>query len=120
MAELIRINKYISDTGFCSRREADKLITSGYVTVNGIKAEKGMKIRPKDNVEVKNKPVQTKKRRIYIAFNKPAGVTCTTDKKDKDNIIDFIGYRERIFPIGRLDKTLQNIPSCNPEFFPRV
>lgn len=109
MAELIRINKYISDTGFCSRREADKLITSGYVTVNGIKAEKGMKIRSEDNVEVKNKPVQIKKKRIYIAFNKPAGITCTTDKKDKDNIIDFIGYRERIFPIGRLDKLSEGL-----------
>lgn len=109
MDELIRINKYISDTGFCSRREADKLIADGYVTINGKKAEMGTKVRPDDSILVKNKPIKTKRKKVYIAFNKPAGITCTTDKKDKDNIIDFIGYRERIFPIGRLDKMSEGL-----------
>jgi len=109
MSELKRINKYISETGLCSRREADKLVEMGQVTVNGKKAENGTKVGPNDEVLVKNKPLHKKKKRVYIAFNKPVGVTCTTDLKDPTNIIDYIGYNDRIFPIGRLDKMSEGL-----------
>ncbi len=109
MSELKRLNKYISETGFCSRREADKLIEAGKVTVNGQRPEIGVKVSDKDKVTVNNKPLKNKKRKVYMAFNKPVGVTCTTDSKDPDNIIDFIRYGERIFPIGRLDKMSEGL-----------
>ena len=104
-----RINKFISETGFCSRREADKLVESGSVTVNGVKAELGTKVNEGDVVLINGKPLKTKQKSVYIAFNKPVGVTCTTDLKDKDNIIDFIKHPERIFPIGRLDKPSEGL-----------
>lgn len=109
MSQFIRINKYISSTGFCSRREADKLVEKGRVFVNGKKAEVGTKVTPNDRVTVNNKTISIKKEKIYIAFNKPVGITCTTDRKDKDNIIDFIRFKERIFPIGRLDKNSEGL-----------
>lgn len=105
----IRINKYISDTGLCSRREADQLVAKGLVTVNGKKAEMGTKVGSDDFVKVKNKPLKGKRPNIYIALNKPAGITCTTDLRDKDNIIDFIKFSERIFPIGRLDRASEGL-----------
>ncbi len=105
----MRINKYISDTGFCSRREADKLILDGFVTVNGKKAETGTKIGKNDSVKVKNKLILGVRRKVYIAFNKPKGITSTTDTKDRRNIIDYIGFKERIFPIGRLDKMSEGL-----------
>ncbi|UXI01991.1 23S rRNA pseudouridine(2604) synthase RluF [Photobacterium sp. TY1-4] len=100
----VRLNKYISDSGFCSRREADKLIDQGRVTINGQQPEMGMKVQPDDEVLVDDKPLRSKEKPIYIALNKPTGITCTTERHVKDNIIDFIGHRKRIFPIGRLDK----------------
>ena len=103
-AKAVRLNKFISDTGFCSRREADKLIDQGRVTINGQVPEMGMKVQPGDEVLVDDKPLRAKEQPIYIALNKPAGITCTTERHVKDNIIDFIGHRKRIFPIGRLDK----------------
>ena len=99
-----RINKYIASSGLCSRREADKLIEEGRVTVNGIVAESGMQVSDEDTVLVDGKNIIPEDKSIYIAFNKPLGVTCTTDSRDPSNIIDYIGYSERIFPIGRLDK----------------
>jgi 23S rRNA pseudouridine2604 synthase len=99
-----RINKYIASSGLCSRREADKLIAEGRVTVNGITAESGMQVCEDDVVLVDGKNIIPETNEIYIAFNKPLGVTCTTDSRDPSNIIDYIGYPERIFPIGRLDK----------------
>jgi 23S rRNA pseudouridine2604 synthase len=105
----IRINKFISDTGFCSRREADKLVEQGRVTINGLKPEMGTKVNPGDTVEVDGKPLKSKEAAIYLAFNKPVGITCTTDLKDKDNIIDFINHPKRIFPIGRLDKPSEGL-----------
>ncbi|MBR5358727.1 MAG: pseudouridine synthase [Clostridiales bacterium] len=99
-----RINKYIASSGLCSRREADKLIAEGRVTVNGITAESGMQVCEDDVVLVDGKNIIPETNDIYIAFNKPLGVTCTTDSRDPSNIIDYIGYPERIFPIGRLDK----------------
>ena len=104
-----RINKYISETGFCSRREADKLIEQGRVTINGLKPEMGTKVNPEDSIEIDGKPLKEKEAFIYLAFNKPAGITSTTDLKDKDNIIDFINHKERIFPIGRLDKPSEGL-----------
>ena len=100
----ISLNKYISDTGFCSRREADKYIEECRVTINGKDAFKGNRVQPGDDVRVDGEPLKKKKSRIYIAFNKPKGITCTTDRNDKNNIIDFINHKDRIFPIGRLDK----------------
>ena len=99
-----RINKYIASSGLCSRREADRLIEEGRVTVNGIVAESGMQVCSDDVVLVDGKNIIPEANDVYIAFNKPLGVTCTTDSRDPSNIIDYIGYPERIFPIGRLDK----------------
>lgn len=110
--EKIRINKYFTSIGFCSRRKADKLIEAGYVTVNGKTPEMGQKIDPTiDVVKVNGKVVgETKTEDVYIAFNKPVGIVCTTDTHvEKDNIIDYIKYPTRIFPIGRLDKPSEGL-----------
>jgi 23S rRNA pseudouridine2604 synthase len=104
-----RLNKYISETGYCSRREADKLIEQGLVKVNGKPAELGTKVEVGDEVSVKDVVLKNDIKPVYIAFNKPVGVTCTTDLKDKHNIIDYIGYPERIFHIGRLDKDSEGL-----------
>lgn len=106
---MMRINKYISDTGICSRREADKMIVEKRVTINNNYAELGSIVEPGDIVLVDGKPIGVKKQGVYIAFNKPVGITCTTERHIKGNIIDFINYPERIFPIGRLDKDSQGL-----------
>ena len=103
-SEGIRLNKYIASSGLCSRREADTLIENGKVTVNGEVAVQGTKVNENDVVLVNGRKITPDDDMIYIAFNKPLGVTCTTDKRDPSNIIDYIGYSERIFPVGRLDK----------------
>ena len=103
-SEGIRLNKYIASSGLCSRREADTLIESGKVTINGKAAVQGTKVMDGDIVEVSGKKITPDDSMVYIAFNKPLGVTCTTDQRDPSNIIDYIGYSERIFPVGRLDK----------------
>lgn len=105
----IRLNKFISDTGLCSRREADKLIEQGKVTFNGKKPELGTKVGPGDQVMVNGKLIGSKKPNIYIALNKPVGITCTTELHIEGNIIDFVNHKERIFPIGRLDKPSQGL-----------
>lgn len=107
--EPVRINKFISETGFCSRREADKLVEQGRVTLNGRQAVLGDKATEGDDVRVDGKPLKTKKAGIYIAFNKPVGITCTTERHIKGNIIDYIRHKERIFPIGRLDKPSEGL-----------
>ncbi|ARC83198.1 pseudouridine synthase family protein [Clostridium argentinense CDC 2741] len=107
--EGIRLNKYISESGFCSRREADKLIEKGFVYINNKKAEIGSKVTSKDIVKINNEIIKPKKKRVYIAFNKPVGITCTTERHIKGNIIDYINYPERIFHIGRLDKPSQGL-----------
>jgi 23S rRNA pseudouridine2604 synthase len=99
-----RLNKYISETGFCSRREADKLIEQGRVTINDSVPEMGTKVMPDDKVCIDGQPVSQKEKTIYIALNKPTGITCTTERDIPGNIVDFIGHKKRIFPIGRLDK----------------
>ena len=107
-----RINKYLSEVGFCSRRVADSLIEEGKVTINGEIPELGAKVEEGDQVEVEGKMIGKiiKQNNIYLAFNKPVGVVCTTDRKvEPDNIIDFIKYPKRIFPIGRLDKPSEGL-----------
>ena len=103
------LNKYISETGFCSRREADKYIDQLRVTINGIEATKGNRVKSGDVVLVDGEPIKKKVTAIYMALNKPKGITCTTDLKDKTNIIHFINYKSRIFPIGRLDKRSEGL-----------
>lgn len=109
--ETTRINKYLSEIGYCSRRAADKLILENRVTINGIVPEMGTKIVPGDIVKVDGKLVsKPEEKPVYIAFNKPVGIVCTTDTKvEKDNIIDYIKYPKRIFPIGRLDKPSEGL-----------
>lgn len=106
---LKRINKFISETGFCSRREADRLIGEKRVQVNGVDAELGTKVGKNDIVSIDGKALKVAEEFIYMAFNKPVGVTCTTDLKDKHNIIEFINYPKRIFPVGRLDKPSEGL-----------
>ncbi len=107
-----RINKYLSEVGFCSRRAADRLIEEGKVTINGEITEIGSKVEEGDQVEVEGQKIinPTKQKNIYLAFNKPIGIVCTTDRRvESDNIIDFIKYPKRIFPIGRLDKQSEGL-----------
>ena len=107
-----RINKYLSEVGFCSRRAADKLIEEGKVTINGEITEIGSKVEEGDQVEVEGQKIinPTNQKNIYLAFNKPIGIVCTTDRRvEPDNIIDFIKYPKRIFPIGRLDKPSEGL-----------
>ncbi|MEO6253605.1 MAG: 23S rRNA pseudouridine(2604) synthase RluF [Ferruginibacter sp.] len=103
------LNKYISETGFCSRREADKYIEQLRVTINGVEASKGNRVKENDVVLVDGEPIKKKQTAVYLALNKPKGVTCTTDLKDKTNIVDFVNYKTRIFPIGRLDKRSEGL-----------
>ncbi len=107
--ELIRLNKYLSDCGICSRREADRLVEKGQVKVNGQVAVMGQKVTVKDKVTVNGKEARIEEERIVIALNKPRGVECTTDEKNPDNIVDFVGMDKRIYPIGRLDKDSQGL-----------
>jgi 23S rRNA pseudouridine2604 synthase len=107
--EHISLNKYISETGLCSRREADKLIEAGRVLINDIVARKGNRVNPDDKVYLDGELIVKKSKPIYIALNKPVGIVCTTDQREPDNIIDYLGYKERIFPIGRLDKMSQGL-----------
>ena len=108
----IRINKYLSESGYCSRRAADRLIEEGKVTINGEIPEMGTKVNEDDQVEVEGQIIEklTNQKKIYLAFHKPVGIVCTTDRRvEPDNIIDFIKYPKRIFPIGRLDKNSEGL-----------
>ncbi|WP_321343930.1 23S rRNA pseudouridine(2604) synthase RluF [uncultured Draconibacterium sp.] len=104
-----RLNKAISETGFCSRREADRLIENGKVKVNGEVVGLGVQVTAKDQIKVDGQLVTKEVPNIYLAFHKPVGITCTTDTSKKDNIVDFINFPERIFPIGRLDKPSEGL-----------
>jgi len=104
-----RLNKAISETGFCSRREADRLIESGKVKVNGKVVGLGVQVTAHDRIEVDGQLVTKEVPNIYLAFHKPVGITCTTDTSKKDNIVDYINFPERIFPIGRLDKPSEGL-----------
>src|SRR6478672_8350571 len=111
----MRLNKHISDSGACSRREADRLIAEGRVTVNGLRARVGAEVGEDDEVRVDGQPLRARvaakgqRRHVYIALNKPVGITCTTESSVKGNIVDFIGHEQRIFPIGRLDKDSEGL-----------
>lgn len=109
--EKTRINKYLSEVGYCSRRAADKLLEEGRIKINGIVPELGTKVSDEDLVEVDGKPIkESEEDPIYIAFNKPVGIVCTTDtKREIDNIIEYINHPKRIFPIGRLDKPSEGL-----------
>lgn len=107
--ESISLNKYISDTGFCSRREADKIIEAGRVKINDVTARKGNRVGPEDKVYLDGELLGQKVEPVYIALNKPVGVVCTTDEREPDNIISYLHFSERIFPVGRLDKMSQGL-----------
>lgn len=105
----MRINKFISEKGICSRREADRLIEQKRVTINGKVAEIGSTVAVNDVIRVDGKPLKPKEEFVYIALNKPTGIISTTDTKERDNIIDFMNYQKRIFPVGRLDKDSEGL-----------
>ena len=105
----MRINKFLGETGVCSRREADQWIAAGRVSVNGVTAVLGTKVDDGDEVRLDGKPLAAKPKRVYLALNKPIGVECTTDTGVPGNIVDFVGHDERIFPIGRLDKESEGL-----------
>ncbi|WP_028402984.1 23S rRNA pseudouridine(2604) synthase RluF [Ectobacillus panaciterrae] len=100
----MRINKFISETGIGSRRQVDQWISDKRITINGVAAELGSQVEPGDDVRIDNKPIKAKPKHVYIVLNKPVGITCTTERHVKGNIIDFVNHPLRIFPIGRLDK----------------
>jgi 23S rRNA pseudouridine2604 synthase len=107
---MTRINKFLSESGYCSRREADKLLEEGRITINGVIPEMGTKVSVDDEVRVDGKLVREKRDKpIYLAFNKPVGIECTTNQTVRDNIVDYINYPKRIFPIGRLDKASEGL-----------
>lgn len=105
----MRINKYLSESGVCSRREADRLIESGVVKINGIPATLGTQVEAGDSVTVNGTLLEDFNRKVYLALNKPVGVECTANPKVKNNIIDFVNYPIRIFPVGRLDKNSEGL-----------
>lgn len=105
----VRLNKAISDSGYCSRREADTLIEKGRVTVNGEKSSLGDRVMPGDEVRVDDKLITENTAEVFIMLNKPVGITCTTDTRFDDNVVDFIKHPERIFPVGRLDKPSEGL-----------
>ncbi|MFA6986193.1 MAG: 23S rRNA pseudouridine(2604) synthase RluF [Arenimonas sp.] len=105
----MRLNKFISETGICSRREADQWIKDGRVRLNGLPVELGTQVEEGDRVEVDGQPIEQRSPTVYLALNKPVGITCTTERHVAGNIIDFIGHPQRIFPIGRLDKDSEGL-----------
>src|SRR5690554_1154699 len=105
----VRLNKTISDSGLCSRRQADALIEKGRVTINGEKAELGQRVMPGDKVCVDGKEIPKSVEPVYVILNKPVGITCTTNKRFDDNVVDFVNHPERIYPVGRLDKPSEGL-----------
>lgn len=107
--DTVRINKYLSEAGVCSRREADRLLEAGKVTVDGTIAQMGTKVNGNQKIYVDGKLIKHEESMVLLAFNKPVGIVCTAEKKEKNNIVDFIHYPQRIYPIGRLDKDSQGL-----------
>lgn len=107
--EPVRLNKYLSDAGVCSRRQADRYVEAGRITVDGVPAVMGQKVLPDQMICLDGKRITASRKRIVLAVNKPQGIVCTTEKREKDNIVDFIGYPERIYPMGRLDKDSEGL-----------
>lgn len=110
MREPIRLNKYLSDAGICSRRQADRYLEEGKITVDGVKAVMGQKVTADQDIRLMGKKIaKASEKKVVIAFHKPRGIVCTTQKKEKDNIVDYINYPERIYPVGRLDKDSEGL-----------
>ncbi|HKM21883.1 MAG TPA: pseudouridine synthase [Lachnospiraceae bacterium] len=107
--EAIRLNKFIAEAGICSRREADRLIEAGKVTIDGHRAEQGTKVEPGQTVMIDGKPIRKQEEKVYLAFNKPRGIVCTSEKREKNNIIEYIHYPIRITYCGRLDKESEGL-----------
>lgn len=107
--EEIRLNKFLSEAGVCSRREADRMIEEGRVTVDGRRAETGMRVRPDQEIKVGKKLVEFREEEVLLAVYKPPGIICTTDQREKRNIVDYVGYPVRIYPVGRLDKDTEGL-----------
>lgn len=107
--EPIRLNKYLSEVGVCSRRQADRYVEEGRITVDGAPAQMGQKVLESQRICIDGKEITVNRKRVILAVNKPRGIVCTTEKREKDNIVDFIGYPERIYPMGRLDKDSQGL-----------
>ena len=105
----MRLNKYLSDAGVCSRREADRLAEKGDITVNGIPAIPGMQVSDEDEVCVRGKKVVPEGKKVYLLLNKPRGIVCTAEKREKDNVVDFLSYPVRVYPVGRLDKDSEGL-----------
>ena len=107
----MRLNKYLSDVGVCSRRQADKLIEDGKVTVDGDLAVMGMQVDPDKNpdIRIEGKSIRTESKKVILALNKPVGIECTTDRENPDNIVDFVNYPIRVYPVGRLDKNSEGL-----------
>ena len=105
----MRLNKFLAETGACSRRQADQWIEAGRISVNGTRAVLGTQVDEGDEVRLDGQPLRPKPKRVYLALNKPIGIECTTDREVPGNIVDFVGYPERIFPIGRLDKDSEGL-----------
>ena len=105
----VRINKYLSEAGVCSRREADRQIEAGAVTVDGVCARPGTRVLPGQTVCFQGRSVSQEEERILLAFHKPAGIVCTAEKREKNNVIDYIHYPKRIYPVGRLDKDSEGL-----------
>ena len=105
----MRVNKYLSDAGFCSRREADRLTADGRVTINGSPAEMGAQVGETDIVCVDGKKITPEQKKVYLAFYKPRGIVCTAEKREKNNVIDYLNYPVRIYPVGRLDKDSEGL-----------
>ncbi|NLW10566.1 MAG: 23S rRNA pseudouridine(2604) synthase RluF [Clostridiaceae bacterium] len=105
----VRLNKYIADSGFCSRREADKIIADGRVTINDQPTELGQRVGPDDIVKIDEQPILPDDDLVYLAVHKPTGITCTTDERRRDNIVSWLDYPKRIFPVGRLDRDSEGL-----------
>ena len=109
MQEPVRINKYLSEAGVCSRREADRQVEAGNVTIDGVVASMGAKVLPDQTVLFCGKPVKKEEEMILLVFHKPTGIVCTAEKREKNNVVDYINYPKRIYPIGRLDKDSEGL-----------
>lgn len=107
--EPMRLNKFLSDAGVCSRRQADRYVEQGRILIDGEPAQMGQKVRTGQDIRVDGKRVSVSRKQIVLAVNKPKGIVCTTEKREKDNIVDFISYPERIYPVGRLDKDSEGL-----------
>ena len=109
MEETIRLNKYLGSVGVCSRREADRLIASGQVTVNGKQADMGMRVAPSDDICIRGKKIRIQEKKVLLLMNKPRGIICTAQEREKPNIVEYLNYPVRVYPVGRLDKESEGL-----------